>query len=96
MEPLLFKDEGKTCGEKALKLLWKHPPQASFCHWNSCASWNLGDVTAEKVEILQKADYTFIEGLKRDRLYNDVWQAGDVSASAKRMLWEMKELMKML
>jgi GMP synthase (glutamine-hydrolysing) len=36
----------------------------------------LGDVTAEKVEILQKADHVFIENLKQSGLYNQVWQAG--------------------
>jgi GMP synthase (glutamine-hydrolysing) len=36
----------------------------------------LGDVTEDKVKILQEADSIFIEGLKRDGLYNNVWQAG--------------------
>ena len=36
----------------------------------------LGDVTAEKVEILQDVDYIFISSLKSSGLYKDVWQAG--------------------
>ena len=35
----------------------------------------LGDVTPEKVELLQKADAIFIEELKNFGIYNDVWQA---------------------
>lgn len=36
----------------------------------------LGDITAEKVEILQEVDHIFIESLKEDGLYDQVWQAG--------------------
>ncbi|KYG83206.1 GMP synthase [Roseivirga seohaensis] len=36
----------------------------------------LGDITAEKVAILQEVDYIFINGLKEAGLYDDVWQAG--------------------
>ncbi len=36
----------------------------------------LGDVTAEKVRILQEVDAIFIEGLKKWDLYDKVWQAG--------------------
>ena len=36
----------------------------------------LSDITAEKVRILQEADYIFINGLKEWGLYDDVWQAG--------------------
>ena len=35
----------------------------------------LGEVTAEKVELLQKADTIFIEELHNFNLYNEVWQA---------------------
>ena len=35
----------------------------------------LGDVTPEKVELLQKADRIFIDELKTFGLYKDVWQA---------------------
>ncbi len=36
----------------------------------------LGDITAEKVRILQEVDYYFIHGLKEYGLYDQVWQAG--------------------
>ncbi|MCC6327061.1 MAG: GMP synthase (glutamine-hydrolyzing), partial [Acidobacteria bacterium] len=35
----------------------------------------LGDVTAEKVELLQQADRIYIEELHNFDLYDDVWQA---------------------
>ena len=38
----------------------------------------LGEVTAEKVRILQEVDAIFINGLKEDGLYDDVWQAGAI------------------
>lgn len=36
----------------------------------------LGEVTAEKVEILQNVDDVFISGLKEKGLYDSIWQAG--------------------
>ena len=36
----------------------------------------LGDITPEKVRILQEADHIFIEGLHKNGLYDKVWQAG--------------------
>jgi GMP synthase (glutamine-hydrolysing) len=38
----------------------------------------LGEVSAEKVAILQEVDAIFINGLKEEGLYNDVWQAGAI------------------
>ena len=38
----------------------------------------LGDITEEKVRILQEVDSIFIEGLKKWNLYDDVWQAGAI------------------
>ena len=35
----------------------------------------LGNVTEEKVKILQEADYIYIEELKKMNLYNKIWQA---------------------
>jgi GMP synthase (glutamine-hydrolysing) len=76
IEPLnrLFKDEVRRVG-KALELpeniLHRHPFPGP-----GLGIRILGDVTAEKVEILQKADYIFIESLKKEGLYNEVWQAG--------------------
>jgi GMP synthase (glutamine-hydrolysing) len=76
IEPLnrLFKDEVRRVG-KALDLpdniLHRHPFPGP-----GLGIRILGDVTAEKVAILQKADYIFIESLKKEGLYNEVWQAG--------------------
>jgi GMP synthase (glutamine-hydrolysing) len=36
----------------------------------------LGDITPEKVAILQEADHIFIQGLRDWGLYDKVWQAG--------------------
>tara|TARA_R110002096_G_scaffold238027_3_gene429305 strand:- start:3342 stop:4874 length:1533 start_codon:yes stop_codon:yes gene_type:complete len=76
VEPLrlLFKDEvrrvGKTLGLPD-HLLGRHPFPGP-----GLAIRVLGEVTAEKVRILQEVDHIFIEGLKKAGLYDDVWQAG--------------------
>ena len=36
----------------------------------------MGEINKENVRLLQEADAIFIEGLKKWRLYDDVWQAG--------------------
>ena len=78
IEPLrmLFKDEvrrvGATLGIDAA-LLGRHPfpgPGLSIRI--------LGDITPEKVQILQDVDAIFIEGLKSHGLYDKVWQAGAI------------------
>ena len=38
----------------------------------------LGEITAEKVNMLQEVDDIFISALKENQLYNDVWQAGAI------------------
>ena len=38
----------------------------------------LGDITAEKVTILQEVDAIFINALKENNLYDKVWQAGAI------------------
>ncbi|GHB80276.1 glutamine-hydrolyzing GMP synthase [Persicitalea jodogahamensis] len=76
VEPLntLFKDEvrevGKTLGLPG-SILGRHPFPGP-----GLAIRILGDVTAERVAILQEVDSIFIEGLKKHGLYNEVWQAG--------------------
>jgi GMP synthase (glutamine-hydrolysing) len=78
VDPLrtLFKDEvrrvGKALGLKD-ELLGRHPFPGP-----GLAIRILGDVTAEKVAILQEVDAIFIDNLKKDGLYNKVWQAGAV------------------
>lgn len=76
VEPLksLFKDEvrrvGKAMDMKA-SLLGRHPFPGP-----GLGIRILGDVTAEKVRVLQEVDHIFIQGLKDHNLYNEVWQAG--------------------
>lgn len=76
VEPLnlLFKDEvrrvGRALGVKD-DLLGRHPFPGP-----GLGIRILGDITHEKVRILQEADAIFINGLKEAGLYDDVWQAG--------------------
>ena len=78
VEPLntLFKDEvrlvGKTLGVPQ-EILGRHPFPGP-----GLAIRILGDITPEKVDILQKVDAIFINGLKQDGLYDQVWQAGAI------------------
>ena len=77
-EPLrmLFKDEvrrvGKTLG-LSTNLLGRHPFPGP-----GLAIRILGDITAEKVNMLQEVDSIFIDGLKEEGLYDQVWQAGAI------------------
>ncbi len=78
VEPLrlLFKDEVRRVGRSMglnEELLGRHPFPGP-----GLAIRILGDITPEKVQILQEVDYIFIEGLKKAGLYNDVWQAGAI------------------
>ncbi|MDX1284718.1 MAG: glutamine-hydrolyzing GMP synthase, partial [Draconibacterium sp.] len=76
VEPLnlLFKDEvrhvGTALGLKK-ELLGRHPFPGP-----GLGIRILGDVTPDKVRMLQEADAIFINGLKKWGLYDDVWQAG--------------------
>ena len=76
VEPLrmIFKDEvrrvGKSMGIDA-ELLGRHPFPGP-----GLGIRILGDITAEKVRILQDVDAIFVNGLKKWNLYDDVWQAG--------------------
>jgi GMP synthase (glutamine-hydrolysing) len=76
VEPLntLFKDEvravGRTLGIDN-SILQRHPFPGP-----GLAIRILGDITAEKVAILQEVDAIFIDGLKNSGLYDQVWQAG--------------------
>ncbi len=76
VEPLkmLFKDEvrrvGATLGIDEERL-GRHPFPGP-----GLAIRILGDVTQEKVNILQEVDAIFINGLKEWGLYHEVWQAG--------------------
>jgi GMP synthase (glutamine-hydrolysing) len=78
IEPLrsLFKDEvrrvGKSMGIKD-SLLGRHPFPGP-----GLGIRILGEVTSEKVQLLQKADYIFTQSLKDSGLYDQVWQAGAI------------------
>jgi GMP synthase (glutamine-hydrolysing) len=78
VEPLrlLFKDEVRRVGKSlhiSPNILERHPFPGP-----GLGIRILGEVTAEKVRILQEVDSIFINGLKEDGLYNDVWQAGAI------------------
>lgn len=78
VEPLntLFKDEVRLVG-KTLEIdqaiLGRHPFPGP-----GLGIRILGDITAEKVAILQEVDHIFINGLKENGLYDEVWQAGAI------------------
>ena len=78
VEPLkfLFKDEVRKVGT-ALGIpesfLQRHPFPGP-----GLGVRILGEITAEKVRILQDADHIFINGLKECGLYEKVWQAGAI------------------
>ncbi|PHR97654.1 MAG: glutamine-hydrolyzing GMP synthase [Leeuwenhoekiella sp.] len=76
VEPLrmLFKDEVRRVGasmDMNPALLGRHPFPGP-----GLAIRILGDITAEKVRILQEVDAIFINGLRDWGLYDQVWQAG--------------------
>lgn len=78
VEPLntLFKDEvrlvGKTLGIDPA-ILGRHPFPGP-----GLGIRILGDITADRVRILQEVDYIFIQGLRSHNLYDKVWQAGAI------------------
>ena len=76
VEPLkmLFKDEVRRVGASIgidPELLGRHPFPGP-----GLGIRILGDITAEKVKMLQEVDAIFISGLKSWGLYDQVWQAG--------------------
>ncbi len=78
VEPLrlLFKDEVRRVGASlgiAPQLLGRHPFPGP-----GLAIRVLGDITKEKVRILQEVDDIFIQGLREENLYDKVWQAGAI------------------
>ena len=78
VEPLrlLFKDEVRRIGRSLKidnKLLERHPFPGP-----GLGIRILGEVSLEKVKILQEVDAIFINGLKEDGLYDSVWQAGAI------------------
>ena len=76
VEPMnaLFKDEVRRVG-RALgipeELLGRHPFPGP-----GLAIRIIGEITRERIRILQEVDAIFINGLKEHNLYDEVWQAG--------------------
>lgn len=78
VEPLkmLFKDEVRRVGaslDMPEGILGRHPFPGP-----GLGIRILGEVTAEKVALLQEVDAIFVEGLKKNGLYDKVWQAGAI------------------
>ena len=76
VEPLrlLFKDEVRRVGLSlgiSKELIGRHPFPGP-----GLAIRILGDVTPEKVQILQDVDKIYMDSLRREGLYDQVWQAG--------------------
>lgn len=83
VEPLrfLFKDEVRRVGQELEipdALLQRHPFPGP-----GLAIRILGEITPEKVALLQEADYRYTEGLKAYNLYSQVWQAGAILLPVK-------------
>ncbi len=83
VEPLrlLFKDEVRRVGlELGIphEMLFRHPFPGP-----GLAIRILGDITEEKVRLLQEADAIYINGLKKHNLYATVWQAGTILLPVK-------------
>ncbi|MFZ9660431.1 MAG: glutamine-hydrolyzing GMP synthase [Chitinophagaceae bacterium] len=83
VEPLrfLFKDEVRKVGLELgipSQLLFRHPFPGP-----GLAIRILGEITEEKVQLLQAADDIYINGLKSWDLYDKVWQAGAILLPVK-------------
>lgn len=83
VEPLkfLFKDEVRKVGLELgipAELISRHPFPGP-----GLAIRILGEVTEEKVQLLQEADAIFIQALKQTNLYHTVWQAGSILLPVK-------------
>lgn len=78
VEPLnsLFKDEVRRVGKSlgiAPEILNRHPFPGP-----GLGIRILGEISAERVRVLQEVDSIFIEGLKSSGLYDKVWQAAAI------------------
>jgi GMP synthase (glutamine-hydrolysing) len=83
VEPLryLFKDEVRRVGRELGipdELIQRHPFPGP-----GLAIRILGEITAEKVALLQEADAIFINSLRAHHLYDQVWQAGTILLPVK-------------
>lgn len=83
VEPLcsLFKDEVRRVGVELgipKEMLFRHPFPGP-----GLGIRILGEVTEEKVRLLQDADAIYMNGLKKHNLYEKVWQAGTILLPVK-------------
>jgi GMP synthase (glutamine-hydrolysing) len=83
VEPLrsLFKDEVRRVGRELgvpAEMIDRHPFPGP-----GLAIRILGEITPEKVALLQEADYRYVQGLKDNNLYATVWQAGAILLPVK-------------
>ena len=83
LEPLneLFKDEVRIIGKKldiSKKLLSRHPFPGP-----GLAVRILGSITPKRVKILQKADEIFVNILKEEGIYDEIWQAFSILIPVK-------------
>jgi len=83
VEPLrsLFKDEVRKVGRELsipAEMIDRHPFPGP-----GLAIRILGEITEEKVQLLQEADHLYIKALKDNNLYATVWQAGAILLPVK-------------
>ncbi len=83
VEPLrsLFKDEVRKVGRELgipADMIDRHPFPGP-----GLAIRILGDITEEKVQLLQQADHLYIKALKDNNLYATIWQAGAILLPVK-------------
>lgn len=83
VEPLrfLFKDEVRKVGLELgipADMINRHPFPGP-----GLAIRILGEVTEEKVQLLQEADHLYVKALKEHNLYATVWQAGTILLPVK-------------
>jgi GMP synthase (glutamine-hydrolysing) len=83
VEPLrfLFKDEVRRVGKELGipdEMLQRHPFPGP-----GLAIRILGEVTEEKVQLLQQADHLYTKALRDHHLYSSVWQAGAILLPVK-------------
>ena len=88
-EPIkwLFKDEVRRVGRSLgmpEHLITRHPFPGP-----GLAVRILGDITREKVRILQEADAIYINNLREAGLYDEIWQAGAILLSEVRSVGVM-------
>jgi len=83
VEPLryLFKDEVRKVGRELgipAEMIDRHPFPGP-----GLAIRILGEITEDKVQLLQEADHLYIKALKDNNLYATVWQAGAILLPVK-------------